>query len=77
MALANRLRRYKQTTLRKLQNKMFNGNEKLFYRNLTRTPNNNIDNNTVASRGATAQGVTVKPTGCGFDPHSRELLYLF
>ena len=24
-----------------------------------------------ASRGAAAQGVTVKPTGCGFDPHSR------
>ena len=24
-----------------------------------------------ASRGATAQGVTVKPTGCGFDPLSR------
>ena len=47
MALANRLRRYKQTTLRKSQNKMFNGNEKLFYRNLTRTPNNNIENNTV------------------------------
>ena len=23
-----------------------------------------------ASRGATAQSVTVKPTGCGFDPHS-------
>ena len=24
-----------------------------------------------ASRGAGAQNVTVKPTGCGFDPHSR------
>ena len=24
-----------------------------------------------ASRGAGAQSVTVKPTGCGFDPHSR------
>ena len=24
-----------------------------------------------ASRGAVAQSVTVKPTGCGFDPHSR------
>ena len=24
-----------------------------------------------AGRGAAAQGVTVKPTGCGFDPHSR------
>ena len=24
-----------------------------------------------ASRGAAARGVTVKPTGCGFDPHSR------
>ena len=24
-----------------------------------------------ASRGAAAQRVTVKPTGCGFDPHSR------
>ena len=23
------------------------------------------------SRGAAARGVTVKPTGCGFDPHSR------
>ena len=25
----------------------------------------------IASRGAGAQSVTVKPTGCGFDPHSR------
>ena len=25
----------------------------------------------LASRGAAAQGVTVKPTGCGFDSHSR------
>ena len=25
----------------------------------------------VASRGAAARGVTAKPTGCGFDPHSR------
>ena len=25
----------------------------------------------MASRGAAARGVTVKPTGCGFDPHSR------
>ena len=24
-----------------------------------------------ATRGAAAQSVTVKPTGCGFDPHSR------
>ena len=24
-----------------------------------------------ASRGAAPRGVTVKPTGCGFDPHSR------
>ena len=24
-----------------------------------------------ASRGAAARGVTIKPTGCGFDPHSR------
>ena len=24
-----------------------------------------------ASRGAAAQSVTVKPTGCGFDPQSR------
>ena len=24
-----------------------------------------------ASRGAVSQSVTVKPTGCGFDPHSR------
>ena len=24
-----------------------------------------------ASRGAAAQSVTVKPTGCDFDPHSR------
>ena len=24
-----------------------------------------------ASRGVGAQNVTVKPTGCGFDPHSR------
>ena len=28
-------------------------------------------NITEASRGAAAQGVTVKPTGCGFDPHSK------
>ena len=26
---------------------------------------------TEARRGAGAQSVTVKPTGCGFDPHSR------
>ena len=26
---------------------------------------------TVASRGAAARDVTVKLTGCGFDPHSR------
>ena len=25
-----------------------------------------------ASRGAAARSVTVKPTGCGFDPHSRK-----
>ena len=24
-----------------------------------------------ASRGAVAQSVTVKPIGCGFDPHSK------
>ena len=24
-----------------------------------------------AGRGAAARGVTVKPTGCGFDPYSR------
>ena len=24
-----------------------------------------------ASRGAAAQSMTIKPTGCGFDPHSR------
>ena len=24
-----------------------------------------------ASGGAVARGVTVKPTGCGFNPHSR------
>ena len=24
-----------------------------------------------AGRGAAARGVTAKPTGCGFDPHSR------
>ena len=30
-----------------------------------------------ASRGAAAQSVTFKPTGCGFDPHSRRLnIYL-
>ena len=30
-----------------------------------------------ARRGAGAQNVTVKPTGCGFDPHSRWLnIYL-
>ena len=28
-----------------------------------------------ASRGAAAQSVTVKPTGCGFDP-TREMKYL-
>ena len=27
-----------------------------------------------ANRGAGAQGVTVKPTGCGFDSHSRRYL---
>ena len=25
----------------------------------------------IGSRGAAARGVTAKPTGCGFDPHSR------
>ena len=25
----------------------------------------------MAGRGAAARGVTAKPTGCGFDPHSR------
>ena len=29
-----------------------------------------IDKRLKASRGAAALGVTVKPTGCGFDPHS-------
>ena len=24
-----------------------------------------------AGRGAAARGMTAKPTGCGFDPHSR------
>ena len=24
-----------------------------------------------ARRGARAQSVTIKPTGCGFDPHSK------
>ena len=46
--------------------------------------NNRVDNNqgiikmfylmygfSEASRGAGAQSVTVKSTGCGFDPHSR------
>ena len=27
--------------------------------------------NLKAGRGAVARGVTAKPTGCGFDPHSR------
>ena len=27
--------------------------------------------NIEVSRGAAARSVTVKPTGCGFDPHSR------
>ena len=31
-----------------------------------------------ASRGAAARSVTVKPAGCGFDPHSRKLdIYLY
>ena len=33
--------------------------------------------NVEAGRGAAARGVTVKPTGCGFNPHSRRLnIYL-
>ena len=28
-----------------------------------------------ASRGAAARGVTAKPTGCGFDPHSRDEIF--
>ncbi|KAG6438808.1 hypothetical protein O3G_MSEX000243 [Manduca sexta] len=43
-ALASRLRRYKETTLRKVQNKQFGNNEKLFYRNLT-SPNSSPENN--------------------------------
>ena len=31
----------------------------------------NIDNILEAGRGAAAQGVTAKPSGCEFDPHSR------
>ena len=30
-----------------------------------------IINKIEAGRGAAARGVTTKPTGCGFDPHSR------
>ena len=30
-----------------------------------------ITSNFEAGRGAAARGVTAKPTGCGFDPHSR------
>ena len=30
-----------------------------------------VNNKYEASRGAAAGSVTVKPTGCGFDPHSR------
>ena len=35
--------------------------------------NNKLITNEIleASRGAEAQSVTVKPTGCWFDPHSR------
>lgn len=40
-ALASRLRRYKLTTLRKTQNKMFCTNEKQFYRTLLRKSSNN------------------------------------
>ena len=29
-----------------------------------------------ASRGAAARSVTVKPTGCGFDPPLEEMKYL-
>ena len=32
--------------------------------------------NIEASRGAEAQSVTVKPTGCGFDPYVEEMKYL-
>ena len=30
-----------------------------------------------AGRGAAARGVTAKPTGCGFDPHSRNEIFPF
>ena len=30
-----------------------------------------LEKNFEAGRGAAARGVTAKPTGCGFDPHSR------
>ena len=30
-----------------------------------------ISNRIEAGRGAAARGVTAKPTGCGFDSHSR------
>ena len=31
----------------------------------------------VASRGAAAQSATVKLTGCGFDPHSRNEIFIY
>ena len=31
----------------------------------------NVTVNLEAGRGAAARGVTAKPNGCGFDPHSR------
>ena len=37
--------------------------------------NSNSFTHSEARRGAAAQGVTVKPTGCGFDPHE-EMKYL-
>ncbi|CAK1589159.1 unnamed protein product [Parnassius mnemosyne] len=46
-SLANRLRRYKETTLRKQQNALFYNNEKSFYRNLTNTHDNNDNNKLV------------------------------
>ena len=33
--------------------------------------NFNLIDECEAGRGAAARGVTAKPTGCGFDPHSR------
>ena len=38
---------------------------------ITETVFKNIIKKAEAGRGAAARGVTAKPTGCGFDPHSR------